>query len=148
MYFQSNYILCSERSCSTISGLLGLQAIDSGHLPYPSKEGQVSNLSATHPVDGRPQVRLIFAGMTSHDTVRICGAHKRPQKRLQTDLTQSTFSTQSTFGTQSIEVKDARFYERSHRGRQTALVKQIEDRPATGLRQNNDPLPSTDERQY
>ena len=134
MYFQGNYILCSERSCSTISGLLGLQAIDSGHLLYPSKEGQVSNLSATHPVDGRPQVRLIFAGMTSHNTVRICGAHKRPQTRLQTDLTQST--------------KDARFYERSHRDRQTALVKQIEDRPATGLRQNNDPLPSTDERQY
>jgi len=77
MPIRDNYILCSERSCSTISGLLGLQTIDSGHLPHSSKEGQDSNLSATHPFDGRPQVRLIIDGMTSHTTRRICGARKR-----------------------------------------------------------------------
>ena len=77
MPIRDNYILCSESSCSTISGLLGLQTIDSGHLPHSSKEGQDSNLSATHPFDGRPQVRLIIDGMTSHNTRRICGARKR-----------------------------------------------------------------------
>jgi len=65
MQIGDNYILCSERSCSTISGLLGLQTIDSRHLAHPSKEGQASNLSATHPFDGRPQVRLTIDGMTS-----------------------------------------------------------------------------------
>ena len=79
MAFEHNYILCSDRSCSTISGLLGLKTIGSGRLEPLQKRVKPATRAQHTPLMGVRRFST-FAGRAAPIRVTVL-AHKKRRYR-------------------------------------------------------------------